>query len=104
MRTKRDRWLIAALIWATGLVAACAIAGIEDADFADAGTVRFVDVEGGCWVIETESERYEPINLASEFRVDGLFVLFRASERRDLASICQVGRIVEVVSIGVPDD
>ena len=86
------------------ILAACGVTEPDDADINDSGTVRFVDVEGGCWVIDTESERLEPINLDSRFRVDGLFVVFSANRRTDLATICQVGRIVEIVSMVAPSD
>ncbi|MDX1495196.1 MAG: hypothetical protein R3253_14100, partial [Longimicrobiales bacterium] len=55
------------------------------------GTVVFLDVEGGCWGIETDEELVEPINLPEEFRTHGLAVRFSASEARDAASICQIG-------------
>ena len=53
---------------------------------------------------QTEAERFaclEPIDLPADFRVDGLAVFFEANERTDLASICQVGRIVELDFIQV---
>ena len=87
-----------ALIALTMIPAAC---GITDPDFEDDGVVHFIDVEGGCWVIDAGEVRLEPINLTEEFRVDGLAVHFEAQERTDLASICQVGRIVELTSIRV---
>jgi hypothetical protein len=65
----------------------------------DVGTVRFIALEGGCWVIETADEVYEPINLPEEFWTDGLGVSFEAVERTDMASICMVGTIVELLRI-----
>jgi len=63
------------------------------------GVVRFIDVEGGCWAIESAGDFYEPIDLPEAFEQDGLAVDFEAVERDDLASICQVGPIVELLRI-----
>jgi hypothetical protein len=73
--------------------------GITTPDLDDVGTVELIDIEGGCWVIQTSDAVYEPINLPSEMRTDGLSVSFEATERDDLASICQVGRIIELLRI-----
>ncbi len=95
----RNRIVIRAILLALAtLPAAC---GIADPDFEDDGVVRFIDVEGGCWVIDAGTVRLEPINLTEEFRIDGLLVYFEADERTDVASICQVGQIVELTSIRV---
>jgi inhibitor of cysteine peptidase len=64
------------------------------------GHVRFVNVEGGCWVIDAaDGTRYEPVNLPEAFRSDGLPVRAALKPRPDLASICMVGEIVELLSI-----
>ena len=101
---RRAHGYLTASLCLTMAVAACGVTEPGDVDINDSGTVRFVDVEGGCWVIDTESDRLEPINLEARFRVDGLFVVFSANRRTDLATICQVGQIVEIVSMVVPGD
>lgn len=80
------------------LVGSC---GLTDPDFDADGIVRFVDVEGGCWTIEVDGERLEPINLPAEFRVDGLSVTFEANAAAGVASVCQVGRLVKIEFIQV---
>jgi hypothetical protein len=75
--------------------------GVTDPDFEGDGIVRFTDVEGGCWALDTGDQRLEPINLPDEFRLDGLAVVFEADARPDLESICQIGRIVELAFIQV---
>ena len=98
----RNRIVIRAILLALAILpAAC---GITDPDFEDDGVVRFIGVEGGCWAIDVGEVRLEPINLTEEFRVDGLLVHFEAEERTDLASICQIGQIVELKSIRVRGD
>ncbi len=71
----------------------------EDTAFVIEGNVRFVDVEGGCWGIGTDSATYEPVGgIPDGFRQDQLAV--RATVRRvDGASICMIGPLVEIVTI-----
>ena len=77
----------------------CNLSG-DDQTFAVNGTVQFLEVEGGCWsILGTDSARYEPIKLPTEFRQDGLAVRAILTLRRDLVSVCQIGRIVEIVNI-----
>ena len=95
------RILRAALIALTVLPVAC---GITDPELDQDGVILFLEIEGGCWVIDAGPVRLEPINLAEEFQVDGLLVSFQAVERTDLASICQVGQIVELTSIRVREE
>jgi hypothetical protein len=59
-----------------------------------------VNVEGGCWVLETiRGRRYEAAGLPAGFREDGLEVTVEMRRRSDLASVCQLGTIVEILSI-----
>lgn len=66
-------------------------------------TVRFLPLEGGCWVLEVApGRRYEPVNLAPGFRTDGLQVHAVLRDAPNNASICMVGPLVLVDSIGAP--
>jgi hypothetical protein len=71
----------------------------DDAIFVVEGDVRFLNVEGGCWGLQTDSATYEPVGgLPEGFRQDQLAV--RATVRAvDGASICMIGRLVEIVTI-----
>lgn len=61
-------------------------------------TVEFVELEGGCWTLELAGERLLPLALPEEYQVDGLRV--RVSLRVvEAATICQMGRAVEIESI-----
>ncbi|MFQ5529233.1 MAG: hypothetical protein ACE5FP_02700 [Gemmatimonadota bacterium] len=88
---------------ALGLAAALAVScsSVAEPDPIEvAATVQFVAVEGGCWSLVTDNgTRYEPVNLDPSFQSDGLKVDVTLRPRTDLASICQVGEIVEVESI-----
>jgi len=61
--------------------------------------VRLVDVEGGCWVIETAQGRVQPIHLPNAYRKDGLRVKVVLSDAPAMMSACQVGELKKVESI-----
>ena len=63
------------------------------------GTVRHLDVEGGCWIIETAQGRVEPVDLPERFRVDGLAVRVTLRDAPDIVSICQVGTLKHVDAV-----
>ena len=63
-------------------------------------SVEFLTLEGGCWTLQVgEDLHYLPLNLPEEFRRDGLKVSVELRRRDDYASVCQVGPVVEVLSI-----
>lgn len=72
-------------------------------DFVDvtgAGTVVYLTFEGGFWgIVGDDGEHYDPVNLDSEFRVNGLRVYFEVKIRRDLVSFHMWGKIVEILKI-----
>ena len=62
-----------------------------------AGTVHRMDVEGGLYVIrDATGTSYNPTNLPTEFRVDGLAVEADATRRDDVVSIGMVGTMVDL--------
>lgn len=64
------------------------------------GTVQYSELEGGFYAIKGDDGIvYDPINLASEFRVPGLRVQVEALLREDLAGIHMVGPIIEITNI-----
>ena len=64
------------------------------------GTVRHREVEGGFFAIEAEDgTSYDPTNLPTEFRKDGLAVEADARRREDMAGIHMSGPIVQIVRI-----
>jgi len=63
------------------------------------GTVRKVDVEGGCWIIETAQGRVQPIDLPERFYVDGLAVRVTLQDAPDRVSSCQLGPLKHVVAV-----
>ena len=62
-------------------------------------TVRFIQIETGCWVLETKAGRVQPIELPESFRVDGLEVDVVLRDAPAMMSVCQVGPLKTVESI-----
>lgn len=85
-------------ISSTVVAAVLAGCGILGPDIDTTGVVHFRDLEGGCWVIETNDRVFSPTNLPGELKVDGLEVRFEADFRRTLAGFCP-GEIVELKKI-----
>ncbi|MFQ5918553.1 MAG: hypothetical protein ACE5I4_00740 [Thermoplasmata archaeon] len=68
--------------------------------FTASGTVVFSELEGGFFGIVSEGgERYDPLNLDDEFRIDGLRIRFEAELIRDRGSIHMWGRLVEILEV-----
>lgn len=66
------------------------------------GVLRFVQVEGGCWELETDDESFEVLNLEEDFpsfAEDGLRVRFEGEIREDVATICQLGTNLELTEL-----
>jgi hypothetical protein len=64
-----------------------------------AGTIRLLDVEDGCWVIDIGDRRLEAINLDARYKVDGLPVSAAVRAENDRTTICAVGQMVSIVDI-----
>lgn len=90
------RLISSAAVASALLIGGC---GLTGPDFDQVGEIQFVDVEGGCWGLLSEGERYEPLDLPERFRVDGLRVRFRGNRVTDMASICQIGPLLRLESI-----
>jgi hypothetical protein len=97
----RTQWMAVALAAA---LTGTACDSITTPDFDELGVVQLVEIEGGCWVIETETEILLPINLPEEYRVDGLVVTFEAERAPDVVTFCMLGIPVEILRIRQADD
>ena len=62
-------------------------------------TVRFIQIETGCWVLETRNGRVQPLDLPEQFRVDGLEVSVVLRDAPAMMSLCQVGPLKTVEKI-----
>jgi hypothetical protein len=64
------------------------------------GTIQFLDLEGGMFVIrDAQGTRFSPTNLPRDFRADGVNVEVEARRRDDLVSVGMTGPLVEIVRI-----
>ncbi|MBT3324738.1 MAG: hypothetical protein HN396_00660 [Gemmatimonadales bacterium] len=57
-------------------------------ELADTGMVKKLEIEGGCWVIESNSETYLPAHLPMDLRIEDLRVQFEGTSRPHAASFC----------------
>jgi hypothetical protein len=62
-------------------------------------SVEFVDIEGGCWVLKTDSVTYQPLGLPDDFRTSGRSVRAVIAPAGDAATYCMLGPVVRVLSI-----
>lgn len=68
------------------------------------GTIRYLDLEGGLYVIESEGTSYNPIDLPQDFQVDGMRVEAELQQRDDMAGVGMVGPMVELLDIRQAED
>ena len=68
------------------LAATLAACGGFDPEIGDVGTIVFQDIEGGCWLIDTETEDYFPGNIPGNMQFAGIQVQFEACDRPDLTT------------------
>ena len=61
-------------------------------------TIRFVGVEGGCWLLETPEQHFN-VDLEKRFQIDGARVVAVVEPIPDEISICQIGPIARVNNI-----
>jgi len=83
------------------LLLSCATTRQYPAGFVLKGAMHFADIEGGCWVFKSDDgQAYELIGKdMKRLQKDGLRAEILVAPRNDLASVCMVGKIVEVVEI-----
>lgn len=64
------------------------------------GTIRYVDLEGGFYGIETdEGAKLDPVNLPEEFQKDGLRLRAEVEPLKDRVSFRMWGTLVRIVSL-----
>jgi hypothetical protein len=61
-------------------------------------TVKFVPIEGGCWMLDTKRGLFSAPDLPKEFRVDGVKVTARVHLAESTAHYCPMGNGIVVVS------
>jgi hypothetical protein len=63
------------------------------------GVVRYVSLEGGFYSLESGTGKYDPMNLPSSFRQNGLRVHFVGIVRNDMVSFHMYAPILELSDI-----
>lgn len=64
------------------------------------GTVRYIDLEGGFYGIETDDgAKLDPVNLPEDFQKDGMRLRVQIEPLKDRVSFHMWGTLVRVVSI-----
>ena len=71
--------------------------------FVASGVVRYIDLEGGFWGIET-SEGGLDGSLPSEFKVDGMNVKLTYTIAEDMVSFHMWGTLIDIVNISIIND
>lgn len=65
----------------------------------ESATVRYVQLEGGCWALDTKAGRVQPIDLPDEYKQDGLEVKVVLRDAEGMMSVCQIGPMKRVERI-----
>ncbi len=118
MTRQRGAWLVMAVFTLALVAGACA--GTDSSTPADpdgwtqvraapasdtatvriTGTVRYLDLEGGLYVIDDlQGTRFNPTSLPVAFRVDGTAVEVEAERTQGTVSIGMVGPQIDVIRI-----
>jgi len=72
----------------------------DDDSYTLKGTVVYVDLEGGFYgIVGDDGNKYDPVNLNSEFRKDSLRVAFNYKKVPEQASFHMWGTIIEITGI-----
>ncbi len=96
---KKPALIIALIIIISSLVLLPACSRPADVIVAT-GTVRFVEVEGGFYgIVADNTTRFDPLNLAEEFRQDGLRVRFEAKISDNQVSTHMWGTLIKLTKI-----
>jgi hypothetical protein len=81
---------------------AVGLSGCEETEenIVGTGEIQFVDLEGGFYgIVSNENESYDPINLPTEFKENGLQVNYTLKVLKDQVSVHMWGSVVEIIEI-----
>lgn len=63
------------------------------------GQVEFLEIEGGCLVLRVGPQVYQLMGVDRQAAQPGTQLTVRGRVRTDIATICQVGPVLEVVEV-----
>ena len=68
------------------------------------GIIKYVEIEGGFYgIISDDGNKYDPVNLAPEYRKDGLRIKAGVSVQKNMISIHMWGTLIRINQIQVLD-
>ena len=66
------------------------------------GTVKYVELEGGFYgIISDDGNKYDPVNLAPEYRKNGLRIKAGVSVQKNMTSIHMWGTLIRINQIKI---
>jgi hypothetical protein len=69
-------------------------------DFLLEGTMHYLDVQGGCWVLQDDQgTRYQLIGNTQSLEKEGLRLVVKVRPGTGLVSKCMVGKLVRLVKV-----
>ncbi len=63
------------------------------------GTVYYVTLEGGGWIVKAGDRTFQPLNLPQGFKQQGLRVRIVARPRPEVATTLMLGEVIEIITI-----
>ena len=83
------------------LLLSIALSGCEEIDIiSGTGEIKYIDLEGGFYgIVADDSEHYDPTDMPSEFKEDGLRVSFIVKILENRSSIHMWGSVVKILKI-----
>jgi hypothetical protein len=68
------------------------------------GIIKYIEIEGGFYgIISDDGNKYDPVNLAPEYRKDGLRIKAGVSVQKNMISIHMWGTLIRINQIQVLD-
>jgi hypothetical protein len=82
------------------LASGCTIPAENPNEVSGAGTVVYIDLEGGFYgIIASDGSEYLPLNLPEEYQENGISVVFEGVIREDMYTIQQWGTPLDITMI-----
>ena len=80
---------------------ALGLSGCEETEnIVGTGEIQYIDLEGGFYgIVSDDGKNYDPINLPTEFKEDGLQVSYTLKALKDQVNVHMWGSVVEIITI-----
>jgi hypothetical protein len=92
--------LIGMILLSTIVISGC----IEKEKMTGTGVIKYIDIEGGFYgIFSNDGQKYDPLNLPSEFKQDGLNVRFTFRIAKNAMGIHMWGKLIYILEIEIVD-